>query len=301
MQHDTEIRAAQEMGIRFHLARGSHDLGQKDGATPLDHTTERIDDILADTERLIKTYHEFGPGGMVRIENAPSSLFAVSERLWRESIALARQYGIGNHTHMAEAPDEERWVRERYGMRSVEVAEKFGWVGPDVWYAHATMLDERETEIVRRTGTGICNCPNSNMYTAAHVCRVAPMLRQGGFTIGLGVDGSAANNSSHLLREARNALLMQRAFFGADALSPTQALEIAILGGARCPPPRRHRRSRPREGGRHYRRGYSPARIRGRRARPGRRARIVRCRPGRPVDRERGGAGRAWRTAWGGL
>jgi cytosine/adenosine deaminase-related metal-dependent hydrolase len=233
MRHDTGIQAAKEMGIRFHLARGSHDLGQKDGATPLDHTVEKVDDVLADTERLIKTYHEFGPGGMVRIENAPSSLFAVSERLWRESIALARRYGIGNHTHMAEAPDEERWVLERFGMRSVERAEELGWVGPDVWYAHATMLDDRERAIIQRTGTGICNCPNSNMYTAARVCRVAPMLREGGFKIGLGVDGSAANNSSHMLREARNALLMQRAFFGADAMSPTQALEVAILGGAK--------------------------------------------------------------------
>ncbi len=105
-------------------------------------------------------------------------------------------------------------------------------MGPDVWYAHATMLDDKEKAIIKRTGTGICNCPSSNMYTAAKVCDVVPMLREGGFKIGLGVDGSAANNSSHLLREARNALLMQRAFFGADAMSPTQALEVAILGGA---------------------------------------------------------------------
>lgn len=233
MQHDTEIRAAQEMGIRFHLARGSHDLGQKDGAIPLDHTIEKTDDVLADTERLIKRYHEFEYGGMVRIENAPSTLFACSERLWRESIELARKYGIGSHTHMAEAPDEEQWVLERLGIRSVERAEQLGWVGPDVWYAHATMLDDTERAIIKRTGTGICNCPNSNMYTAARICRVAPMLQEGGFTIGLGVDGSAANNASHLLHEARNALLMQRAFFGAGAMSPTQALEVAILGGAK--------------------------------------------------------------------
>ncbi len=232
MKHDTEIRAAQEMGIRFHLARGSHTVGQKDGAIPPDHTIEKDDDVLEDTERLIKTYHNPAYGAMLRIENAPSSLFAVTERLWRESIALARKYGVGNHTHMAEAPDEERYVLEKFGMRSVERAEELGWVGPDVWYAHATMLDDKEKAIIKRTGTGICNCPSSNMYTAAKVCDVVPMLREGGFKIGLGVDGSAANNSSHLLREARNALLMQRAFFGADAMSPTQALEVAILGGA---------------------------------------------------------------------
>jgi 8-oxoguanine deaminase len=232
MQHDTDIRAAREMGIRFHLARGSTTLSQKDGAPAPDCIAETDDEVLIDTERLIKTYHDIGYGGMVRIENAPSSLFAVTERLWRESIELARKYGVGSHTHMAEAPDEERWVLERFGMRSVERAEELGWVGPDVWYAHATVLDETEQAIIRRTGTGICTCPNSNMYTAAAVCRVTPMLRQGGFKIGLGVDGSAANNSSHLLGETRNMLLLQRAFFGADAMSPTQALEVAILGGA---------------------------------------------------------------------
>ncbi len=233
MKHDTAIRAAHEMGIRFHLARGSHSLLRKDGgALSSDDMVETEDDILADTERLIKTYHDPKYGGMVRIENAPSSFFGVTDRLWVESIALARRYGIGNHTHMAEAPYEERYMLERYGKRSVERAAELGWVGPDVWYAHATMLDDTEKAIIKRTGTGICHCPSSNMYTAARVCQVAPMLREGGFKIGLGVDGSAANNSSNLLKEARHALMMQRAFFGADAMSPTQALEIAILGGA---------------------------------------------------------------------
>ncbi len=232
MRHDTEIRVAQEMGIRFHLARGSHSKEKGDDSTLPDFLADDVDEVLADTERLIKTYHQADYGGMVRIANAPSTLFGVSDRLWIESIELARKYGISSHTHMAEAPDEERFVLERYGKRSVERAEELGWVGPDVWYAHATMLDEREKAIIQRTGTGICNCPNSNMYTAAKVCEVAPMLKAGGFKIGIGVDGSAANNSSHLLRETRNALLMQRAFFGADAMSPSQALEIAILGGA---------------------------------------------------------------------
>jgi 8-oxoguanine deaminase len=232
MKHDTGIKAARELGIRFHLARGSTSLSQKDGAPAPDTIVEKEDDILADTERLNKAYHDSSYGAMVRIENAPASLFAVTDRMWVESIELARKYGVGNHTHMAEAPDEERFMLERFGKRSVERAEELGWVGPDVWYAHATMLDDKEKAIIRRTGTGICTCPSSNMYTAAKVCDASPMLKEGGFKIGLGVDGSAANNSSNLLKEARHALMLQRAFFGAGAMSPTQALEIAILGGA---------------------------------------------------------------------
>jgi len=232
MKQETGIAAAQELGIRFHLARGSHTSSPASDGAPLSHTIEREDNVLADTERLIKTYHDPSHGAMTRIVNAPSSPFAASDRMYKESIVLARKYGVGNHTHMAEAPDEEQYMLEMYGKRSVERAEELGWVGPDVWYAHATMLDDHEKAIIRRTATGICNCPSSNMYTAAKVCDVSPMLRQGGFKIGLGVDGSAANNSSNLLKEARHALMMQRAFFGAGAMSPTQALEVAILGGA---------------------------------------------------------------------
>lgn len=233
MKFDTEIAAAQEMGIRFHLARGSFSLGQKDGALPPDEIVEKEDDILADTERLIKTYHNADRYAMVQIVNGPCSPFSVTPRVYRESIEMARKYGVHSHGHMAEAPDEVGYMMATYGKRSVEMAEEWGWVGPDVWYAHATVLSDKEIEIMARTGTGICNCPSSNMFTAATVCKVNELLKRGNVPIGIGVDGSASNNSSNLLHEARNALLMQRVFFGADAMSPTQALEIAILGGAK--------------------------------------------------------------------
>lgn len=232
MKFETEIEAVSEMGIRFHLARGSFSLGQKDGALPPDHIVEKEDDILADTERLIQTFHDSDPLAMLRVDNAPCSPFSVSERVYEESIVMARKYGVGSHTHMAEAPDEEAYMLAKFGRRSVEMAEEWGWVGPDVWYAHATVLSDDEKEIMQRTHTGLCNCPNSNMYTAATVCDVVPMLRMGGIKIGLAVDGSATNNSSNMLHEIRNCLLMQRTYFGADSMSATQALELATIGGA---------------------------------------------------------------------
>jgi len=226
LHHDTAIQAAQEMGIRYYHARGSNSVGR-------DQIAEKEDDILADTERLIRTYHDPKPGAMVRIVNAPGAPFSVSERFYKESIELARKYGVGSHTHLAESADVDKAHRETFGKKSVVWAEELGWVGPDVWYAHATILDDEEKAIIKRTGTGICHCPNSNMYTAAGICQVTPMLNEGGFKIGLGVDGSAANNSSNLLRETRAALLLQRITFGAGSMSPTQALELAITGGAK--------------------------------------------------------------------
>ena len=233
LHHDTAIQATQELGIRYHHARGSNAQRPTGYEEVTAHLVEDEDDALADIERLIKTYHDPRPGGMVRIVNAPGAPFSNSERYFKESIGLARKHGVANHTHIAQSPEDDRGMRATFGKKSVVWAQDLGWVGPDVWYAHATILDEEEKAILKRTQTGICHCPNSNMYTAAGVCQVVPMLKEGGYRIGLGIDGSAANNASHLLREVRSALLLQRAFYGADAMSPTQALELAILGGAK--------------------------------------------------------------------
>jgi cytosine/adenosine deaminase-related metal-dependent hydrolase len=232
MQFDTGIRAAREVGIRFHLARGSFSIGQSQGGLPPDHIVEEEDDILADTERLIKTYHDPSPRAMVRVANAPCSPFSITPRLMRESVELARKYGVHSHTHLAESPDDERYMHEVYGRTSVEMAEEWGWVGPDVWYAHAVQLNESDMDIMARSGTAVAHCPNSNMFLASGCCPVTPLLKKG-VTVGLGVDGSASNNASNLLDEVRNALLLQRVYYGADALSPTQALEVATLGSAR--------------------------------------------------------------------
>jgi cytosine/adenosine deaminase-related metal-dependent hydrolase len=145
---------------------------------------------------------------------------------------LARQLGVHSHTHLAESLDDERYMHEVYGKSSVEVAEEWGWVGPDIWYAHAVQLSEGDMELMARSGTAVAHCPNSNMFLASGCCPVTPLLKKG-VTVGLGVDGSASNNSSNLMHEMRNALLLQRAFYGANALSPTQALEVATLGSAR--------------------------------------------------------------------
>ncbi len=232
MQFDTQIRAAQEMGIRFHLARGSFSVGQSKGGLPPDDIVEDEDDILADTERLIQTYHDPQPNAMLRVDNAPCSPFSVSPRLMRESIEMARKYGVGSHTHLAECPADLDYVMAQYGKRSVYMADDWGWTGPDVWYAHGVMLDDGEMDLMARTGTGVTHCPNSNMYTAAGICPAVPLLKKGA-PVGLGVDGSAANNASNMLREVRSALLLQRVKYGGEAFSATQALELALTGSAR--------------------------------------------------------------------
>ena len=228
---DDEIRAARELGIRFHPCRGSMSLGQSQGGLPPDCVVESEEDILADCQRVIEMYHDPSPYSMCRIVLAPCSPFSVTPDLMRESAALARQHGLHLHTHVAETLDEESFCLEKVGCRPVEYMEKLGWVGPDVFYAHAIHLSQEEIELLAETGTGVAHCPSSNMRLGSGIAPIREML-DAGVKVGLAVDGSASNDSSHLVAEARMAMLLQRVEKGAGALSAQEALEMATLGGA---------------------------------------------------------------------
>ncbi len=228
---DAAIQAARELGIRFQPCRGSMSLGESEGGLPPDSVVEDEDEILADTERLIARYHDPTPYAMCRLVVAPCSPFSVTESLMRQSAELARERGVLLHTHLAEATDEETYCRERFGRSPLEYAEELGWVGADVWYAHGIHFSDGEIARLAETKTGVAHCPGSNMRLGSGIARVAQML-QAGVRVGLAVDGSASNDASHLLGEARLAMLLQRVAKGPGAMSAQTALEMATLGGA---------------------------------------------------------------------
>jgi cytosine/adenosine deaminase-related metal-dependent hydrolase len=235
---DDEIRAAREIGLRFHASRGSMSLGESQGGLPPDHVVEDKDDILRDTRRAIEEYHEAERYGMIRIVVAPCSPFSVTPDLMREAAELARSYGVHLHTHLAETLDEEEFCQAKFGYRPVGYAEELGWVGDDVWYAHGVHVNGAEIELMARTGTGVCHCPSSNMRLASGIAPVRA-YRDHGVRVGLGVDGSASNDSSHMLAEARQALLLGRLSPGQphaagdpNGLTADEVLEMATLGGA---------------------------------------------------------------------
>jgi len=155
----------------------------------------------------------------------------VTPDLMREGAALARSYGVRLHTHLAETLDEEAFCLEQFGHRPVGYAEELGWVGDDVWYAHGVHVNEPEIGLLARTGTGVCHCPSSNMRLGSGIAPVRAYL-DAGVRVGLGVDGSASNDSSHLLAEARMALLLQRVSGDPAGLSAREALWLATRGGA---------------------------------------------------------------------
>ena len=239
---DDEINAAQEFGLRLHASRGSMSLGESKGGLPPDSVVDTEEAILKDSLHLIERYHDPKDGAMIRIVLAPCSPFSVTGELMAQSAKLARQYGVHLHTHLAETEDEDAFCREKFGYRPVGYMQSLGWVGQDVWFAHAVHVNNEEVGIFAREGCGVAHCPSSNMRLASGIAPLFEYMRAG-VKVGLGVDGSASNDSSHMLAEARQAMLLARLRSGlmgasrssetaAPLLTARQSLELATRGGA---------------------------------------------------------------------
>lgn len=228
---DDTIEAARTLGLRFHACRGAMSVGESAGGLPPDALVEREDAILADTRRVIEAYHDPARHSLLRVAAAPCSPFSVSRDLMRETAALAAAYGVRLHTHLAESASDVAYSRERFGCTPAQYAADAGWTGAHVWHAHCVKLDAHGIDLFARTGTGVAHCPTSNMRLASGIAPVRRML-DAGVPVGLGVDGSASNDASHLLAEARQALLLQRVGGSPTALTAREALALATRGGA---------------------------------------------------------------------
>ncbi len=231
---DDEIRGVQQVGLRFHASRGSMSVGESKGGLPPDRVTEDEDFILKDSQRLIEQYHNNSPYAMLRITLAPCSPFSVSQDLMRESAKLARNYpGVRLHTHLAETKPDVEYSLANFGLKPGDYAEDVGWVGEDVWHAHCVYLTDDAINKFARTGTGVAHCPCSNMRIASGFMPLRKMLNAG-VRVGIGVDGTASNDTNNLLNEARLALLLARVGHNdPTVLTAREALELGTLGGAK--------------------------------------------------------------------
>jgi cytosine/adenosine deaminase-related metal-dependent hydrolase len=230
---EAEIEVAREIGIRFHPCRGSMDLGVSAGGLPPDEIVEDPDDVLARTEEAVSRYHDGAPGGMVRIAVGPCSPFSVTERLMRESAALARRLGVRLHTHIAETLDEDTFCREKFGRSPLELLDDLEFLGEDVWLAHCVHLEDKDVRRIAETGTGVAWCPTSNLRLGSGIAPARALLDEGA-TVGLGVDGSASNDAGDMIAEVRQAMLVARAAGDPGALSARDALRVATRGSSGC-------------------------------------------------------------------
>ncbi len=227
-----QFKAAGDTGIRFSPTRGSMSLSKKDGGLPPDTVVQSEDDILVDSERVIREFHDSDPFAMRKIALAPCSPFSVSEQSMKDTAALARKYEVLLHTHLAETKDENKFCERTLGRRPLKVMEDCDFVGPDVWFAHGIHFTDDELSVLKETGCQIAHCPTSNMRLGSGICRVKEM-KEMGINVALAVDGSASNDSSDMLGEIRNALFLQRVAHGADALTGRDVFRMATENGAR--------------------------------------------------------------------
>ena len=228
---DDTIFAAHEVGLRFYPTRGSMSIGESQGGLPPDSLVEKERDIINDCIRLIDKFNDTSPASMIRVGLAPCSPFSVTRELMRDTAVLARDKKVTLHTHLAENQEDIAYSLEKFGCRPGQYAEELGWTGKDVWHAHCVKLDKQEINLFSRSRTGVSHCPCSNCRLGSGIAPINEMLTSG-VNVGLGVDGSASNDSGSLISEARQAMLLQRVSNGADAMSAMDALELATRGGA---------------------------------------------------------------------
>jgi 8-oxoguanine deaminase len=181
---------------------------------------------------VIAKHHDASEGAMIQVALAPCSPFSVTPELMKGTADLAARCGCGLHTHLAETHDEDAFCRDRFGLRPLDYLEEMGWMGPRTWLAHGIHFDDGEVARLGAAGVGVCHCPTSNMTLASGQCRTRE-LEAAGVKLGLGVDGSASNDSSNLMEGVRHALLLGRLTYDAT-LSHRDVLRWATAGSAAC-------------------------------------------------------------------
>jgi 8-oxoguanine deaminase len=229
---DIQVEQAQKLGVRVVLTRGSMSLGEKDGGLPPQSVVQTKEQILSDSERLIKSYHNADKGAMTQIALAPCSPFSVTTELMQETAELAEQYDVRLHTHLAETIDEENFCLEKFGLRTVDYLESVGWLSERTWLAHGIHFNPEEIQKLGKSGVGICHCPSSNMMLASGICRSLE-LEEAGCTVGLGVDGSASNDGSNMIAELRQGMYLQRLRYGASKITHEHVYDWASTGSAK--------------------------------------------------------------------
>jgi cytosine/adenosine deaminase-related metal-dependent hydrolase len=230
---DIEIEVAREMGIRFYPTRGSMSLGKSQGGLPPEEVIQSEEEIQKDTERLVNKYHDESDGAMLRIALAPCSPFSVTKELMIQTAEYAKAKKLLIHTHLAETQDEEEFCMEKFNHRPIDYIKSLGWLEENAWFAHAVVLSDDDIQKLGHAGCSCSHCPSSNMRLGSGIARIKESLEHN-VNVSLAVDGSASNDSSNMLSELRNALLLSHLRNEQYWLTTREVLWMATRGGAKA-------------------------------------------------------------------
>lgn len=229
---DCEIESAKEMKFRFVATRGSMSRGRSNGGLPPDEVVQKEDEILKDCERIIKKYHSNKKYAMTQVALAPCSPFSVTTELLKETAKMAKKYNVKLHTHLAETLDEEKYCIEKYGMKPLDYMESVGWLDDGMaWFAHCVYINDKEAERMALGGVGVAHCPTSNLRLGSGIAPIRMFLNKG-IKVGIGVDGSASNDSSNVIEEVRMAMLVSRVKNSVTSMPARDAIMLATKGGS---------------------------------------------------------------------
>ncbi len=230
---DSEILAAEELGIRFQPTRGFMSLSKNNGGLPPADVVQTEEAIFHDIDRLVEKYHDDSFGSMLKISLAPCSPFSVTAESMRRTADVAEKHNLQIHTHLAETKDEESFCMKKSNQRPFEFMKSLGWITDNAWFAHAIFLNDKEIREAGKVKIGISHCPTSNMRLGSGIAHIKEMLDVG-VGVSLAVDGSASNDASNMLMEIRNAMLISRLREPEFWLSTEEVLWMATVGGAKA-------------------------------------------------------------------
>jgi 5-methylthioadenosine/S-adenosylhomocysteine deaminase len=181
----------------------------------------------------VKRHHRSG-NDRIHVALSPHAVYSCGPDMYRMVREVADSEKIVIHTHLAEAPQETRFMAETYGTTSVQWVNSLGFLGPDVTAAHCTQLNDDDIRILADTGTKIGHCPCCNAKLDSGTLRLRS-LREAGVTVGLGTDGPASQNSLDMFQEMKFAGMIHKDKNNdVEFLKTGELLELATCEAAKA-------------------------------------------------------------------
>lgn len=164
----------------------------------------------------------------------PHAPYTCTPEILQASAALAVEFDVPLHIHLAETALEAENSRSEFGMPVIPYVKKQNIFDAKVIAAHCVYVDEGEIHTLLHHKAGVAHNPSSNLKLANGFAPVTRMLELG-LNVGIGTDGPASNNDLDMFEEVRLSAFLAKSVSGDPTALPAQsALAMATSMGARA-------------------------------------------------------------------